>query len=84
MKVGEKKAITVTDKITGEVKDHITFEVHESRAFDYGNRTGVSVESETGFVLNRYYDTRYYTGTFEQFVSQIINERYNTDRYDFN
>jgi len=83
MKVGEKKVLTVTDKTTGELKDRITFEVHESRAFDYGNRTGVSIESETGFVLEEYYDTRYYSGNLEQFVAQIIDEKYNTDRFAF-
>ena len=77
MKIGEKKNIEIfgVERKMGTV-GNMTFEVLQSGSFDYGNGTAVKVEyfSKSGEHTKEIFDTRYFTGSLEEFVHQYEDE----------
>ena len=77
MKTGEHKRMKVQE---GErLVGYIDFEVHESGAFHYGNRTTTTVThfdsdgNEKGD-QTQYFDTRYFHGDLDNFIKYYEEE----------
>lgn len=58
--------------------DKVTFRVHESGGFDYGNHTATVVEFEKSG--NKHvFDTRYFIGTLKDFVEWYEKNELSTE-----
>ena len=74
MKIWEERTVQITN---GEKTYNYKFTVVESGAFQYGNKTLTIIEHENGAYDT--YDTRYFTGTLDEFIDQWYDDNIRKD-----